>query len=143
VAQETLVKEQLTLWDLLGGYNLTKRLIETDFDLVCSFWLYASEPNSWRLFLSSPRVEIDGLLASYEKVRRVLVAMESNTNWASLAITVVRDDVPLVRSIRSLGKFTIPELPAGPGTYIPDPKRVSATMVEDVFVEDAYIYFVR
>ena len=141
MAQETLVKEQLTPWDLLGGYSLTKRLLETDFELVCSFWLYTSESNSWRLFLSSPRVEAVGLLASYEKVRRVLVE-EPNTNWASLAITVVRDDVPLVRAIRSLGKFRIPDLPAGPGTYIPAPKRVSTASVDGVFIEDAYIYFI-
>jgi len=36
LAQETVVKEQLTPWAMLAGLELTKRLRETDFDLVCS-----------------------------------------------------------------------------------------------------------
>jgi hypothetical protein len=141
VAQETVVKEQLSSWAILAGHGLTQQLLQTDFHLVCSFWLYTSEPSGWRLILASPRVETEGTLSSYERIRKILSPTSPEADWASYAITVFRPDVPLVRAIRSLGEFRIPDLPAGPTTYLPVPKRVNMANVDGIFIEDAYIYF--
>ncbi|MGB9243216.1 MAG: hypothetical protein WCC03_07690 [Candidatus Acidiferrales bacterium] len=142
MAQETVVKEQLTQWAIFSGYSLTQQLLDTDFELVCSFWLYTSEPNEWRLIVSSPRVETEGTLESYERIRHIIRAADSSFNWSSYAITVLRPDAPVVRAIRSLGSFRLSEI-ADTMRQTPAPKRVDLANLAGVFIEDAYIYFVR
>jgi len=144
LAQETVVKEQLTPWAMLAGLELTKRLRETDFDLVCSLWLYSSDSNSWRLILASPRVETEGALHSYERIRKILASGGPEADlWASYAIEVVRTNIPLVSAIQSLGTFEIPDLPPGPAPRILVPKRVHMANIDGIFIEDSYIYFIR
>jgi hypothetical protein len=143
VAQEVVVKEQLTWWMISAGLTLTDRLRQTDLELVCSLWLYSSDPNNWKLVLASPRVELDGPLKAYEIVQQIL-----SKNWPPSEpleldmISMVRQDTPFVKSIRSLGHFEVESVPAGPTPHLPVLKRIHMSNIEDVFIEDAFVYFI-
>lgn len=141
--QETVVKEQLTPWAISAGQDLTRKLRQTDFDLVASFWLYSSDTNGWRLILASPRVESEGPLRAYERIREILASSPETEKWADYSVSVTRPNTPPVRAIRSFGRFEIPDLLPGPTVRILDPKRIRFANVDGVFIEDAYIYFIR
>lgn len=63
MAEDVLVKEQLTSDMIAAGGELTKRLqADKDFGLLCSLWLYNSESSRWKLAVASPIVESSGPL---------------------------------------------------------------------------------
>lgn len=147
MAEELVVKEQLTADMKVAGYELTKRLRQQkDFDLVCSLWLYASEWNGWKLVVATPIVEGSGPIHTYQLIQGIM-GQDWPAEWDIhlYTISVLRSNHSLVRAIRSLGPFEIQELPPGPR---PSPtvrvgKKITFTRVQDVFIEDAYIYFIR
>jgi autonomous glycyl radical cofactor GrcA len=147
VAEEILVKEQLAPEMIAGGYELTKRLRRREnFGLLCSLWLYTSERNSWRLMVGTPLVENSGFIHTYQLIQGIM-----EEDWPAeweiqlSSISLLRSNHPLVQALRSLGPFEIRELPPGPK---PSPtvragKKVTFSRVQDVFIEDAYIYFIK
>ena len=132
---------------IAAGGELTKRLqADKDFGLLCSLWLYTSESSRWKLVVASPRVETDGPLHAYHVIQGIL-----GHDWPAdleiplYTISVMRSNHPLVSALRSLGHFEIQDFPRGPR---PSPtvrvgKRISFTRVQDTFIEDALIYFIK
>jgi hypothetical protein len=147
VAEEILVKEQLAPELIAGGHELTKRLRgREDFGLFCSLWLYTSERNSWRLIVGTPLVDKSGFIHTYKLIQGIM-----EEDWAPeweiqlSRISLLRSNHPIVQALHSLGHFEIPEIPAGPGPSVTvrAPKRMGPTRVQDLFIEDAYIYFIK
>jgi hypothetical protein len=146
VAEEILVKEQLTADMIVAGLDLTKRLrSDKDFGLLCSLWLYTSDFNRWNMAVGTPLVESSGPIYAYQLIKGIV-----GDNWPSsesplYTIAILRSNHSLVRALRSLGHFEIQELLPGPRPS-PTPrvgKKITLSRVQDVFIEDALIYYIK
>jgi hypothetical protein len=147
VAEEILVKEQLAPGMIVAGHELTKRLRQyEDFGLLCSLWLYTSEWNRWKLMVGTPLVENSGLIPTYQLIQGI-IGEDWPEEWEIQlqTISLLRSNHSLVRALRSLGHFEIQDLPQGPrpSSTVRVPKRIASTRVQDVFIEDACIYFIK
>ncbi len=147
MAEEFLVKEQLAPEMIAGGHELTKRLRRReDFGLLCSLWLYTLERNNWRLTVGTPLVENSGPIHTYQLIQGIM-----EEDWPAeweiqlSSISLLRSNHPLVRAFRSLGPFEVQDLSEGPrqSATARVPKRIASTRLQDVFIEDAYIYFIK
>jgi hypothetical protein len=145
VAEELVVKEQLTADLISAGDELTRVLREDgNFALVCSFWLYTSATNRWRLDLSSPIVDAFGPLHAYKIIQDKLAPfLQMNEAIPLDSISVLSPDHIIVKSLQTLGHFEILDLPPGPTPRVRVPRRISLSRVGDVFIDDALIYFIR
>jgi len=100
MAEEILVKEALTEEMKSEGASLMQKLDEFDWRVVAAFWYFESDFNRWKLFLASPRVNVDGVKEGYGAVIKALKAL--NQSRAALShISVVAPDHPLVRRLVS------------------------------------------
>jgi hypothetical protein len=142
MAEETLVKEQLTPEMITVGRDMTLSLVQTEFDLLCSLWLYSPESNRWGLVLASPVVGRDGPRRAYEFVEKVLQDNWEMDIWLQ-NISVVSPSHPLVTALRSLGRFDVPLPGQGPTPRAMVNRRFTRSRVGDIFVEDAYIYLLH
>jgi hypothetical protein len=145
MAEELVVKEQLTDDLRAAGYELTNLLRgDKGFGLVCSLWLYSSATNRWRLDLSSPLVDSYGPLHAYRIIQEKLAACCSTIESLPLeSISVLSPDHVIVKSLQTLGHFEIMDLPPGRGNRVSAPRRIHLSRVGDVFVDDAFIYFIQ
>lgn len=146
MAEEVLVKEQLTA-DMVGaGLDLTKRLRSDEgFGLLCSLWLYTSEFNRWNMAVGTPLVESSGPIYAYQLIKSIVGDNWPNSESPLYTIAILRSNHSLVQALRSLGHFEIQELPPGPR---PSPtvrvgKKFTLNRVQDVFIEDALIYYIK
>ena len=132
--QEVVVKEALTPEMIAAGAELTRRLDEDGFELVASFWLYTSESNQWLLVLASPYVTTAGPRKAYRRIRRVLYngAAEPDLPMILWDTTVREDNDPLITALRSGLK---------PRRNIAG-RRLTTSLVNGQFIEDAYLYHV-
>jgi hypothetical protein len=147
VAQDVVVKEQLTPEMLGAGDELTKRLRQyQDFHLVCSLWLYTSESNDWKLIVATPIAESSGPIHVYQLIQGII-----GKDWPAeldmhlYSISVLRSNHSFVKALLSLGHFEIQKLPPGPrpAPTVRVPKKITYTRIQDVFIEDARIYFIE
>src|SRR5260370_16581848 len=77
MAEESVVKEQVLSEEIGAADKLTMVLSRrSDFELVASFWLYASEENRWRLFIATPLFDSQGPLFVYNLIQNILAE-----NW--------------------------------------------------------------
>ena len=145
MAEEVVVKEQLSPDMLAAGPELTRRLRDRpDFDLVCSLWLYTSESNGWNLVVATPLAESPGPLYVYRLIQGVIRG-EWPAELDLATISVLRSNHPFATALRSLGHFEIQEIPPGsrPTPTVTMPKKVTSTRIQDVFIEDARVYFIQ
>src|SRR5437667_3457882 len=102
-----------------------------DFGFVATFWLYAVEPNRWRLMLASPLVDREGPIKAYARIQATLVKRPDAVPGLSVRnITVLSPKDPLVKKLRTV-------IRVGKGKR---GMRFSSARVRDTFVEDSYIY---
>ena len=146
MAEEVLVKEQLSSDMIAAGGELTNRLLNySDFGLICSLWLYTTESNRWKLVVATPIVDSSGPIHAYQMIQGIVG--EDRPGYLDIplySISVLRSNHSLVRALRSLGHFQIQELPSGrrPSPTVRIWKKVTFTRVQDVFIEDALIYYI-
>jgi len=146
VAEEVLVKEQLSSDMIAAGDELTNRLLNySDFGLICSLWLYTSESNRWKLVVATPIVDSSGPIHAYQMIQGIVG--DDRPGYLDIplySISVLRSNHSLVRALRSLGHFQIQQLPPGPkpSSTVRTWKRITFTRVQDVFIEDALIYYI-
>jgi hypothetical protein len=146
VAEEVLVKEQLTSDMITAGDELTNRLINhSEFGLICSLWLYTTESNRWKLVVATPIVDSAGPIHAYQVIQGIVG--DDRPAYLDLplySISVLRSNHSLVRALRSLGHFHIQELPRGArrSPTVKTWKKIAFTRVQDVFIEDALIYYI-
>ena len=99
MAENTVVKEQLTEAMIEAGAQLTSKLDEIGLPVTAAFWLYVTDLNEWRLVFASPEVSSNGSRAVYEKIRRA-VAELSGEGIALSNIGVLDPDADLVRLLK-------------------------------------------
>lgn len=134
MAEEVVVKDQLTDSMMESGRILTRRLAETPLELECALGLYDLDSNQWKFVFSSPLVDKDSPLRVYEVVQEVLRGESLKKSGLKLRnITAVPSHDPLTKAIRSAFKVE--------GSFADI--RFTRSGINNVFVEDSLILFVR
>jgi hypothetical protein len=132
MAEETLVKENLTEEMVRGGAALTQNLDALGWPVAAAFWYFETEANEWTLMIASPRVTIDGPLGAYEAVQQALTGLEKH--FTSLEyIRLLAPEHALVQTMT---------IAAQTGSRTGG-LRVSRTAIDGSYVEDAYVYRVN
>lgn len=129
MAEETLVKENLTDEMIETGAELTKALDRSGWPIVAALWLFDADINQWRMVLASPAVEETGPLAAYVKVGALLEELNRTLPLSGLSVVTPND--PTIRALSSSAYAR--------GTET-EGRRVHRTAVNGRFVDDAYLY---
>ena len=131
MAENSVVKEQLTDRMADAGATLTQRLDESGLPLSAAFWLFDSELNEWRLVFASPEIRTKGTRSVYQRIQ--LAIQELGPLSAAVpfsAISLLAPDSDLVRKLSST-------LHTGYGL---SRIRFSRNVAQGRFIEDALVY---
>jgi hypothetical protein len=132
MAKEVVVTDSLTGEMVSAGEELVSRLAKTGFVVSAALWLYLSESEAWRFFIVNPEVETEGWKKAYKKVQSVIGKIpEEQPKIALKDISIVDSKDPLISPLKAALKR---EAPGAAGV------RFSRTVLNGVFIDDAYIY---
>ena len=129
-----MVKPTLVDADMKAGEALLSKLDEIKFDVRAAFWFYMPDSEEWRLIFASPAVDKKGPKEAYEKVQSQLPELkeefEQDYELSLQNISVISPNDDLVKLLKTAIK-------TGPGvSHI----RFARNVINNVFIEDAYIY---
>jgi hypothetical protein len=131
VAENTVVKAQLTSAMIDAGADLTTKLDEIGLPVTSAFWLFVPEMNEWRLLFASPEVRTTGPRGVYEKIRQAIEDLGAKAATVPLSVVGVLDpNEDLVRLLR-----TAVRAEAGLNRI-----RFSKNVINGHFIDDALIY---
>jgi hypothetical protein len=131
VAENTVVKDQLTEAMINAGAEVTRKLDETGLRSCAALWLFLTENNEWRLFIALPEVSSQGPRQIYEHIRVILEDLGDKASAAPLSVIGLLDpDDELIRLLR-IAIRTGPEI---------NRIRFSKNAINGHFIEDALIY---
>lgn len=129
-----MVKTDLTSEMISAGADLLRQLDRSKFQVIAGLWLYSADANRWRLLIASPKVRTKGPQVAYRMIQAAMRKLKGAAEAFSFGdITVVKDDDPLITSIR---KAVVTS--AGVGGI-----RLSQSSINGHFIDDAYIYRVQ
>ena len=128
MAEEILVKENLTEQMIEAGAALTRELDHSNWPVLASLWLYEAETNEWRLLIASPTVDSEGPLAAYRCVSGALRTVRPQLSLES--ISVVSPEDARVRALAAAYQT---------GFEIQG-RRVSRGAVNGHYFDDAFVY---
>lgn len=123
-------KSTLVDADMKAGEALLKKLDEDKFKVRAALWLYMPDPEEWRLVLALPDIDADGPKKAYEKVQSELQELDGRSELSLENISLVSPRDKLIKALRTIIK-TGKEI-----SHI----RLSKNVINNVFIEDAYIY---
>jgi hypothetical protein len=131
MAENTVVKDQLTDAMVDAGAELTRKLEEIGLPATAALWLFVADMNEWRLFFALPQVSAQGPREVYERIRLALEELGGKASAAPLSVIGLLDEnaelVKLLRIAIHTG--------AGIGRI-----RFSKNVINGHFIEDALIY---
>ena len=131
MAENTVVKEQLTDLMIDAGAELTAKLDEIGLSITAALWLFAPELNEWRLVFASPEVGTKGPRKVYEQIARAVNELGEKAAAVPLSIiAVVESDGDLARMFKTA-------IRTGPGL---SRIRFSKNVINGHFIDDALIY---
>lgn len=131
MAENTVVKDQLTEAMIDAGAEVTRKLDETGLRSSAALWLFLTENNEWRLFIALPEVSSQGPRQIYEHIRVILEDLGDKASAAPLSVIGLLDpDDELIRLLR-IAIRTGPEI---------NRIRFSKNAINGHFIEDALIY---
>ena len=131
MAENAVVKEQLTDAMIEAGAELTSKLDEIGLPVTAAFWFLVPDLNEWRLLFASQEVSTSGPRTVYEKIRRAVDELGTKSAPVPLSIIGVLDaDADLVRLVKVA-------IRTGPGT---GRIRFSKNVINGHFIDDALIY---
>ena len=131
MAENTVVKDQLTDSMIQAGTELTRKLDEIGLPTSAALWLFDPEVNEWRLLFASSEVSTQGPRQVYERIRLALQQLGEKAAAAPLSVIGLLDEhVELVKLLRSA-------MATGPGI---GRIRFSKNVINGHFIEDALIY---
>jgi hypothetical protein len=134
-SQEVVMSDVETLdgVDIEFGRKLWQRLRDNqDFPIQGIFWL--SEPNigGWHLVIASPKVDTLGPRDAYLELAPIMRSITADSSQ-HIKIELISPKQPMFQALRSL--FGSTDSVEG--------KRLNNTMVDGMFIDDAYLYEVR
>lgn len=131
MAENTVVKEQLTDAMIEAGAKLTSKLDEMGVPVTAALWLFVPDLNEWRLVFASPDVSSKGPRMFYEKIKSGVDQLGAEGSAVPLSIIGVLDvDADLVRLLKGAVR-------TGPGV---SRVRFSKDVINGHFIDDALIY---
>jgi antitoxin component of RelBE/YafQ-DinJ toxin-antitoxin module len=131
MAENTVVKEQLTDEMIEAGAQLTQKLDELGLPISVAMWFFLSDVNEWRLLFASPQLSAEGPRAVYEKIEEARKALGTQADRLPLsAIGLMDANHQLVQLLRNA-------LQTPPGV---SRVRFSKNVIDGHFIEDALIY---
>jgi hypothetical protein len=131
VAENTVVKEQLTDAMIDAGAELTSKLDEIGLPITAALWLFMPEVNEWRLLFASVEVATKGPREVYDKIRLAIDQLKDKAASAPLSSIGLMDaDADLVRLLRVAAR-------TAPGV---NRIRFSKNVINGHFIDDALIY---
>ncbi len=78
MAENIVVKEQLTDKMIDAGAEITRKLEELGLPIDAAFWFLTSETYEWRLMFASSEVDTKGPREVYKKIHDALDALGDN-----------------------------------------------------------------
>jgi len=131
MAENTVVKEQLTEEMVEAGAQLTAKLDEMGSPIAAALWFFLPDINEWRLLFASTEVSVKGPRDVYEKIQGAIQSVGDKASAAPLSVIGVVDaDHPLVSLLRTA-------LRTGGGI---SRIRFSRNVIDGHFIDDALIY---
>ncbi len=131
MAENGVVKDQLTDAMIEAGAALTRKLDEFGLVIDAALWFFEPEINEWRLMIASPDVSTVGPRAVYERIQRALDELGPKAAAAPMSsIAVLNSGDDLVKRLRLVMK-------TGP---VIARVRFSKNVIHGRFVDDALIY---
>jgi hypothetical protein len=131
MAENTVVKEQLTEEMVEAGAQLTAKLDEMGLPIAAALWFFLPDINEWRLLFASTEVSTKGPRDVYEKIQGAIRSLGDKASAAPLSVIGVVDaDNPPVSLLWMA-------LQTGSGI---SRIRFSKNMINGHFVDDALIY---
>ena len=126
MATATLVNQEIE-----EGQRLIDALKAAGVSVDSALWIYSSERETWRLMLTATLYDTKGLLKIYEEILSVFrqVKPELKIDWT--AIVAVSPKHELIQGLRQLQKDWNLNLSG---------KRLTNNRVDQMWIEDAYIY---
>ena len=138
-----MYKKILVERDFEEGRRLLEALDNAGFPVRAAFWYHLSDSDKWRFIVASPVVDEKGPRAAYTVIQSVLatlsktvVGVDNMPRWrlpfgiSLMDITVMSPKDQLIRLLRKVVR-------TGPGIHwVEFPQGA----INNVFVEDAYIY---
>jgi hypothetical protein len=131
MAENTVVKEQLTDEMIDAGARLTQKLDESGLPIPVAMWFFMPDINEWRLLFASPEVSKTGSRYVYEQIEEARKALGAQAEHVPLsAIGVIDIKHELVQMLR-VGLRTGPDVSR---------VRFSKNVLNGRFIDDALIY---
>lgn len=131
MAENTVVKEQLTDEMIEAGATLTQKLDELGVQIPVAMWFFEPEINEWRLLFASPQVSAEGPQAVYRKIQEARKALGPEAERLPFStIGLLDTNHRLVQLLRSAQR-------TGPGV---SRVRFSKNVINGQFIDDALIY---
>lgn len=131
MAENAVVKDQLTDAMIEAGAELTRKIDEAGLLINAALWLFDPEINEWRLLFASPEVSAQGSRKVYEQIRLALEQLGDKASAAPLSVIGLLDqNAELVKLL----KIAI-RTGSGIGRV-----RFSKNVINGHFIEDALIY---
>jgi len=131
MAENTVVKEQLTEEMIEAGAQLTAKLDEMRLPIAAAMWLFSPDINEWRLLFASPELSTAGPRNVYEKIEEARQALGDKAAAAPLSVIGLIDaNHQLVQLLRIAVRTE-----AGVARV-----RFSKNVINGQFIEDTLIY---
>lgn len=131
MAENGVVKEQLTPEMIDAGAALTQSLDHLGLPVQAAFWLFDAEINEWRLVIASSDAATKGPRAVYRSIREAIDQLGASVNAVPFsAIRVVEPGSELVRLLGSAVRTG-----SGIGRI-----RFQKNVINGHFIDDALIY---
>jgi len=96
MAENTVVKEQLTDGMIEAGAELTRKLDELGLPLTAAYWYFMPETNEWRLLFASPEVSAKGPRSVYSKIDNAVQQLGAKA--AAAPFSAIASWMPMTKS---------------------------------------------
>ncbi|NJL65701.1 MAG: hypothetical protein HC894_00345 [Microcoleus sp. SM1_3_4] len=116
------------------GQRLIDALKAANFLVNSALWIWAPEPETWRLTIASPLYDRKGSLKTYGEILSVFrqVQPELKIDWTALvAVSPKHELIKGLRQIQQKWNLDLSE------------RRMTNTYADRTWVEDAYIYHIE
>lgn len=124
----------LVSYEIEEGQRLIDALNAANLSVDSALWIYAPEPETWRLTLATPLYDRQGPLKTYGEILSVFRQLKPELKIDWTALVAVSPKHELIKGLRQIQQKWNLDLS---GT------RMTNTYVDRTWVEDAYIYQIK
>ena len=144
MAENTVVKEQLTDAMIKAGAELTRKLDEGENPPTAALWFFDPEINEWRLLFAAPDVASLGRVNVYRRIRHALEQLGDKASAIPFSMISLLDSyAELLQVLRSTVRADNVHPPAPQCARLADGVEQAVVCVERELVKDAAPAFAR